>query len=169
MKKTYCLGIALVFAFSLHVAAQCGQKSGSSKTYDVVKYNPVKKSCGAQKSTGLKTNYISKSSSSKALVPFIETSYLLGLCNDSNAVAFTGGVEKWLSKHISISGDVQVYKTDWQMMCDVYSEGTYRHIIPAVKFKVDPGKKYKGFFVQAGIGYAFARDRGIETAYTVDP
>jgi hypothetical protein len=55
------------------------------------------------------------------------------------------------------------------MMCDVYNEGTYKLLIPAVKFKFDPGKRYKGFFISAGMGYAIAKDRGIEITYVENP
>ncbi len=107
------------------------------------------------------------SKQSSKVIPFIETSYQLGLCGEKNPIAFITGIEKWTSKHTSITADVHFWKTDYEMWCDnMHTLGTYTAFIPSIKFKIDPGKKYSGFFVSAGIGYAIAKDRGTDQPYT---
>jgi len=112
-----------------------------------------------------------KAQNTKAVTPYAESSWLLGLCGyNSNAVAFTTGIEKKAAKHLAISYDIHYWKTNYEnYCCDVYSEGRYSIIIPSVKIKFDPGKPNKGFFIGAGLGYVFAKDRGTEEPYSYDP
>jgi hypothetical protein len=153
MKKIACLFVSFLLAFSVHVTAQCIFKKAAEP----------KKSCCTQKKSE------AKSVSSDKWIPFIETSYQLGLCSEENPVAFIFGAEKYISKHFSVTADVHAWKTDYAMMCDdVLSSGTYRAFIPSIKLKLDPGKKYKGFFISAGIGYAFAKDRGTDETFSVN-
>lgn len=101
---------------------------------------------------------------------FIEPTFQFGLCGNGNPLGLTAGTEKQIMKHISVSGDVQVWKTNYEnWCCDVHSVGKYSTVIPSLKFRFDPGKQNKGFFIGAGIGYAVVRDHGSEEPYTVDP
>ena len=114
----------------------------------------------AQEKTGQKIN---------AVTPFIEFSYQLGLCGESSPYTFMAGIEKPVAKHLSVSADVHLWKTDYEnWCCDIYSKGTYTSVIPSVKIKFDPGKPNKGFFIGAGLGYVFANDRGTEQPYLYD-
>jgi hypothetical protein len=103
------------------------------------------------------------------ITPFIESSYQLGLCGESNPFAFILGVEKPVAKHLSVSADVHLWKTDYETWCcDIHSKGTYTAVTPSIKIKFDPGKPNKGFFIGAGIGYVFTKDRGTEQPYLYD-
>ena len=163
MKKTICLCIACALVFSFHGAAQCGSKKTSY----------TKKSCGSEKSSALKKYTVSQKASAtlkSKWVPVIGSSYQLGLWGEENPVAFTAGVEKFVSKHIAVTGDVFFWRTNWESWCDqdVRSVGKYTAVIPSVKFRYDPGKQYKGFFIGAGIGYVVARDKGTEQPFVTD-
>ena len=106
----------------------------------------------------------------KVTTPFIEVSNQLGLCGEKNPYAFLAGVEKPIAKHLSVSADIQIWKTDYEnWCCDIYTKGSYTHILPSVKIKLDPGKQNKGFFIGVGLGYVFAKDRGTEQPYLYDP
>jgi len=104
------------------------------------------------------------------IMPYTEVLYGLGLCGESNAFSFIGGIEKPVAKHWAVSADIHYWKSDYEnYCCDVYSKGTYSSIIPSVKMKFDPGKRNKGVFIGVGLGYVFARDRGTEQPYSYDP
>lgn len=96
----------------------------------------------------------------------MEFSYQLGLCGEKNPFSFILGMEKPVAKHLSVSTDIHFWKTDYETYCcDIYSKGTYRSVIPSIKFKFDPGKPNKGFFIGGGLGYIIAKDRGTEQPY----
>ena len=104
------------------------------------------------------------------ITPFIEMSNQLGLCGEGNPFAFMAGIEKPVAKHLSVSADIQLWKTDYEnYCCDIYSKGTYTSVIPSVKIKLDPGKPNRGFFVGVGLGYLIVKDRGTEQPYSYNP
>jgi hypothetical protein len=102
--------------------------------------------------------------------PFIEASYGMGLCGESNPLAFTGGVRQSLSRKLSLVYDINVWSTPYEVYCgDIYSKGKYTAITPSVKLLYYLGKREgHGFFIGAGVGYIFAKDRGTEQPYTFD-
>src|SRR5687768_15500051 len=174
MKKSICLCVG-VLVICLQVAAQCGSKkskevekksSSYSKSSSYAKSNSYR--CSSSKSKKSKTTVskgsytksnASKSTQKQKLIPYIESSYQLGLWGEKMPVSFTAGVEKKISKHLSVSGDVFFWKTDYELWCDpVMSEGKYTAAIPSVKLKLDPGKAHQGFFIGAGLGYVVAKD-----------
>lgn len=108
-----------------------------------------------------------KEQKTNVITPFTEVLYGVGLCGESNAFSFTGGIEKPVARHLTVSYDIHYWKTDYETYCcDVYSKGAYSLVIPSVKIRYDPGKRNKGFFVGAGLGYVFAKDRGTEQPYS---
>lgn len=113
-----------------------------------------------------------KAISNSKIIPYFEASHQVGgggLCGITNPFAFIGGIEKQVSKHFTVSTDLLFWKTNYEYWCcDFYSKGEYQSVIPSIKLKFDPGKQYKGFFVIAGIGYSFTKDRGTEQSYVVD-
>jgi hypothetical protein len=160
MKKSICFSVVFLLLFSYYGATQCCMRS---KT----KEEPHSKTVARSKTP---STQFAKSTPANKWIPYVESSYQLGLCGESFPVAFTAGAEKKLSKHLSVGADVHGWNTHYQMYCDnVFSKGNYTSLIPAVKLNFYPSRQYKGFFVGAGIGYAFARDRGTEQTYTYTP
>jgi hypothetical protein len=102
-------------------------------------------------------------------VPY--AAFYAGGCDETNPFQFMGGVQKQLAKHISIGYDVLFWKTKYESYCDErYSKGEYTSITPAVKLITNSGKEEgRGLMVGVGIGYVFAKDRGVEQSYKTDP
>ena len=112
-----------------------------------------------------------KDSTKKAnrLIPY--AGIIVGGCDISIPVTVLAGVEKQLRPHLNLSYDIHYMNTDYECTCDDrYSKGHYSSVIPSVKFYYNSGKKReRGIIIGAGLGYIFARDRGIEENYTIDP
>jgi hypothetical protein len=96
---------------------------------------------------------------------------IVGGCDISIPVTVLAGVEKQLRPHLNISYDIHYMNTDYECTCDDrYSKGHYSSVIPSVKFYFNSGnKRDRGVIVGVGLGYIFAKDRGIEEEYTTDP
>jgi hypothetical protein len=103
--------------------------------------------------------------------PVVEVQYGLGICGASNPVSFTAGLQKPLTRKLTMSYDVNYWNTSYETYCcDVYSKGKYSAIIPSVKLTWNAGKrKDRGFFAGVGLGYIFAKDRGTEQSYSITP
>jgi hypothetical protein len=102
------------------------------------------------------------------IIPY--TNVLYGGCV-SNPFSFTIGVQQPLKTHISIAYDVHYWNTDYECYCDdTYTKGHFTSFTPSVKFIYNTSKRTSaGFFAGAGLGYMFAKDRGTEQSYTLDP
>ena len=107
---------------------------------------------------------------SKAITPYAEVLYNFG-CGFSNPFAFTAGIQQSVARKWSVSYDINYWSTPYEnYCCDVYSKGKYSALTPSVKLTWHAGKeKDRGFFMAAGLGYMFARDRGTEQDYSVNP
>jgi hypothetical protein len=105
------------------------------------------------------------------LTPFIEVQYNLGLCGESNPLSFTAGLQKSLTRKLTLSYDINYWNTSYEnYCCNVYSKGKYIAVIPSVKLTWNAGKrKDRGFFAGVGLGYIFAKDRGTEQSYSTTP
>lgn len=165
----------MLLSFSFYVAAQCSSQQSKAQYYSE-KSNAVKKSCGTQKTAVTKTctsksYYTAKTSKSSAAakwIPFIGPSLQGNLFGSHNPVAFTGGIEKPVTKHLIVGGDIQMWRTNYENWCDGHMIGKYTRVIPSLRLSVDPGKRYKGFFAGVGLGYAIIADRGTQQAFTID-
>jgi hypothetical protein len=101
-------------------------------------------------------------------MPFVGPSLQQNLIGSKNLLAFVGGIEKPVSKHVIVGSDIQFFKSNYENWCDDHRVGNYTRVIPSVRVVFDPGKIYKGVFVGAGLGYAFVNDHGTKQAYTTD-
>lgn len=101
------------------------------------------------------------------IVPYVETSYGLGLCGESNPISFSAGIRQPLSRKLSLVYDVNFWSTPYEnYCCDIYSKGKYTAVTPSVRLLYYTGKKpNRGFFAGGGIGYMIAKDRGTEQSY----
>jgi hypothetical protein len=162
MKKSICLSVVFLVAFSYYGATQCCLRSKSKK-------DPKSKS-EAQAKCQSKTfsKSFSKSVSNSKWMPFVGPSLQANLIGSKNPLAFVGGIEKPVFKHVIVGSDIQFFKSNYENWCDDHRVGNYTRVIPSVRVVFDPGKIYKGVFVGAGLGYAFVNDQGTKQAYTTD-
>jgi len=103
------------------------------------------------------------------LVPYAGIIY--GGCGVSNPVSFLAGVDKQFKPHLTVSYDLHYMNTNYECNCDdVYSKGHYSSFTPSIKLSFNSGKKTgRGLIGGVGLGYMFAKDRGTEEKYAVDP
>ena len=144
MKKSICLSVVFLVAFSYYGATQCCLRSKS-------KEDPK-----------------SRSVSNSKWMPFVGPSLQANLIGSKNPLAFVGGIEKPVSRHVIVGSDIQFFKSNYENWCDDHRVGNYTRVIPSVRIVFDPGKIYKGVFVGAGLGYAFVNDQGTKQAFTTD-
>jgi len=144
MKKSICLSVVFLVAFSYYGATQCCFRSKS-------KEDPK-----------------SKSVSNSKWMPFVGPSLQANLIGTKNPLAFVGGIEKPVSRHVIVGSDIQFFKSNYENWCDDHRVGNYTRVIPSVRVVFDPGKIYRGVFVGAGLGYAFINDQGTKQAFTTD-
>jgi hypothetical protein len=111
----------------------------------------------------------SKSKDEKTTIPY--AGLLYGGCGVSNPISVLGGIQRVKTKHFSIVYDIHYWNTKYDCYCgDTYSKGRFRSFTPSVKFMYNTGKKPgNGLFLGAGLGYMFAKDRGTEQTYVLDP
>jgi len=104
----------------------------------------------------------------KLFIPY--AGFFYGGCDVSIPFSFIAGVQQPLKKHISVSYDVHYYNSNYESYCEnIYSKGHFVSVTPSAKFIYNTGKRTgNGLFVGVGIGYMFAKDRGIEQPYTKD-
>jgi hypothetical protein len=111
----------------------------------------------------------SKSKSVKTTIPF--AGFLYGGCGVSNPISVLGGIQRVKTKHFSIVYDIHYWNTKYDCHCgDTYSKGKFSSFTPSIKFMYNTGKKPgNGLFLGVGMGYMFAKDRGTEQTYTLNP
>src|SRR5262249_33638532 len=105
----------------------------------------------------------------KPLMPYVGLT-AVG-CGVSNPFSLLAGVQQPFKKHLMLVYDVHYMNTNYENNCnDVLSKGHFSSFIPSVKMQLYSGKKQgRGLLAGVGLGYMFARDRGTEQQYTIDP
>jgi hypothetical protein len=100
-------------------------------------------------------------------VPYVTVS--LEACF-SNPFSFTAGVQQVKESHFNVAIDVHYWSTNYECSCDdLYSKGHFSSITPSVRLVFNTGGKMEqGFVASLGLGYMFAKDRGIEQPYVRD-
>jgi len=88
----------------------------------------------------------------------------------SNPFQFTAGVQKMTKSHFNLATDVLYWNTNYEDYYEgVYSKGHFTSITPSVRVVFNSGRKMgTGFVASVGLGYMFAKDRGIEQPYITD-
>jgi hypothetical protein len=109
-------------------------------------------------------------SKSNRITPYAEVHYNLG-CGISNPISFAAGIQQPITNKLAVLYDINYWSTPYENdCCDTYSKGKYSAFISSVKMTWYAGKrKERGFFMGAGLGYIFAKDRGTEQSYLFNP
>jgi hypothetical protein len=82
-------------------------------------------------------------------------------------LSFNAGIDRQIKPHFTLSYDLHFWNTKYESYCgDMYSKGRFTSITPSVKVSYYSSKKPgRGLIATLGLGYMFARDRGIEQPY----